>query len=102
MMKGLRAAATAVLCLALVAGCQAISDLKSNPNFEDGKILATVKAQLAREDRSTIQDIDVKVDDGAVRLKGNTTSADKKSKYGEIAAKVSGVKSVENNIEVKP
>lgn len=102
MMNGLRTVAMAALCLVLASGCQAISDLKSNPKYEDGKILATVKAQLAREERSTIQDIDVKVDDGAVRLKGNTTSADKKSKYGEIAAKVSGVKSVENNIEVKP
>lgn len=102
MMNGLRAVARAVLCLVVVTGCQAISELKSNPNFEDGKILATVKAQLAREDRSTVQDIDVKVDDGAVRLKGRTTSADKKNKYGEITAKVSGVKSVENNIEIKP
>ncbi|MBM4262426.1 MAG: BON domain-containing protein [Deltaproteobacteria bacterium] len=100
MSRALRAVALAVLLV--LAGCQAIEDLKSNPKFEDAKILATVKAQLAREDRSTMQEIDVNVDDGIVKLKGNISSADKKNKAGEIAAKVRGVKSVVNNIEVKP
>jgi len=43
------------------------------------------KAQLAREDHS-----------------GTVDTVEKKNKAGEIAAKVSGVKSVVNNIQVKP
>lgn len=102
MAKGLRAAIMAALCLVWFMGCEAVSDLQSSAFFEDGKIMATVKANLAREDRDTVQGIDVSVNGGAVKLKGSAPSADKKNKYGEIAGKVSGVKSVENNIEIKP
>lgn len=102
MLKKLPTVRAALLCVSLLMGCEAASDLQNSSFFEDGKIMATVKAQLAREDRATVQGIDVSVNDGAVKLKGSTTTTEKKSKYGEIAAKVSGVKSVENNIEIKP
>jgi osmotically-inducible protein OsmY len=41
-------------------------------------------------------------DDGVVKLKGTVSSAEKKAKAEEITRKVSGVKSVVNNLEVKP
>jgi len=40
-------------------------------------------------------------DDGVVKLKGTVNSAEKKAKAEEITGKVSGVKSVVNNLEVK-
>jgi len=61
-----------------------------------------IKAQLAREDQATLQAVTVDVDNGVVKLKGNVSSADKKTKAEEIAKKVDGVKSVVNNLEVKP
>jgi osmotically-inducible protein OsmY len=64
---------------------------------------AIIKAQLAREDQTTLQEITVDVgDDGVVKLKGTVSSVEKKAKAGEIARKVDGVKSVVNNLEVKP
>ena len=64
---------------------------------------AIIKAQLAREDQATLQVVTVDVgDDGVVKLKGTVSSADKKAKAEEIARKVDGVKSVVNNLEVKP
>jgi osmotically-inducible protein OsmY len=64
---------------------------------------AIIKAQLAREDQTTLQAVTVDVgDDGVVKLKGTVSSVEKKAKAGEIARKVDGVKSVVNNLEVKP
>lgn len=89
------------LSLAL-GGCQAIRDKASGPEFEDAKLTAVIKAQLAREDRATVQGIDVDVDDGVAKLKGTVDTVAKKNKAAEIARKVDGVKSVVNNIQVKP
>ena len=74
MFRVVRAVATGLVCMAIFIGCQAITDLESNPKFEDTKIIATVKAQLAREDPSTVQGIDVRVDDGVATLKGTVDS----------------------------
>jgi osmotically-inducible protein OsmY len=66
-------------------------------------LTATIKAQLAREDQATLQAVTVDIgDDGVVKLKGTVSSAEKKAKAEEITRKVSGVKSVVNNLEVKP
>jgi osmotically-inducible protein OsmY len=93
--------AIAMVTFAL-AGCQTIRDKASGPEFEDAKLTAMIKAQLAREDRSTVQGVEVDVDDGVAKLKGTVDSQDKKNKAGEFARKVNGVKSVVNNIQVKP
>jgi hyperosmotically inducible protein len=79
-----------------------IRDKASGPEFEDAKLTAVIKAQLALEDRATVQGIEVDVDDGVAKLKGTVDTVEKKNKAGEIARKVSGVKSVVNNIQVKP
>ncbi|HEX7232873.1 MAG TPA: BON domain-containing protein [Candidatus Binatia bacterium] len=63
---------------------------------------AIIKADLAKEDTASVQTISVKVDNGVATLKGTVNSAQKKAKAGEITSKVSGVKSVVNNLEVKP
>jgi len=51
--------------------------------------------------RSSAVTVDIG-DDGVVKLKGTVSSAEKKAKAEEITRKVSGVKSVVNNLEVKP
>ena len=64
---------------------------------------AIIKTQLAREDQAALQAVTVDVgDDGVVKLKGTVSSVEKKAKAEEIARKVDGVKSVVNNLEVKP
>ena len=80
-----------------------IREKASGPEFEKAKLTAIIKAQLAREDQATLQAVTVDVgDDGVVKLKGTVSSAEKKAKAEEIARKVDGVKSVVNNLEVKP
>ena len=91
--------ARVILLICIFNGCEMIREKASGPEFEDAKLTALIKAQLAREDRATLQAVTVDIgDDGVVKLKGTVSSA----KAEEITRKVSGVKSVVNNLEVKP
>jgi PBP1b-binding outer membrane lipoprotein LpoB len=95
--------ALVILLICILNGCQTIREKASGPEFEKAKLTATIKAQLAREDQTTLQAVTVDIgDDGVVKLKGTVSSAEKKAKAEEITRKVSGVKSVVNNLEVKP
>ena len=94
--------ALVTLLICVLNGCQAIREKASGPEFEDAKMTAIIKGQLAREDQATLQAVTVDVDDGVVKLKGTVNSAQKKAKAEEIARKVDGVKKVVNNLEVKP
>ena len=91
------------LLICIFNGCETIREKASGPEFEKAKLIAIIKAQLARDDQATLQAVTVDVgDDGVVKLKGTVNSAEKKAKAEEITSKVSGVKSVVNNLEVKP
>ena len=94
--------ALVTLMICIVSGCETIKKETSGPKFEDAKLTAIIKADLAREDTASVQAISVNVNDGVATLKGTVNSADKKAKAEEITGKVSGVKSVVNNLEVKP
>jgi osmotically-inducible protein OsmY len=95
--------ALVILLICILNGCQTTREKASGPEFEKAKLTAMIKAQLAREDQATLQAVTVDVDDGGVvKLKGTVSSAEKKAKAEEITRKVDGVKSVVNNLEVKP
>lgn len=68
-----------------------------------GAALTTkVKTALASDaGLKTMTNIDVDSKDGVVTLKGKVDSADLKKKAGEVAKKVSGVKSVKNELKVE-
>jgi len=68
-----------------------------------GAALTTkVKTALASDaGLGTMTSIDVDSKDGVVTLKGKVDSADMKKKAGEVAKKVSGVKSVKNELKVE-
>jgi hyperosmotically inducible protein len=68
-----------------------------------GATLTTkVKSALAADaGLSTMTNIDVDSKDGVVTLKGKVDSADLKKKAGEVAKKVSGVKSVKNELKIE-
>lgn len=70
---------------------------KPDPNRE-----LTAKVKRALEDEAKIQagGIDVTAAEGVVTLWGTTASSDERTRAGRIAAKVDGVKSVENKLAV--
>jgi hypothetical protein len=70
---------------------------KPDPNKE---LAASVKRALEGEAKIQAAGIDVTADDGKVTLWGTTTSNDERARAGRAAARVPGVKSVDNKLAV--
>jgi osmotically-inducible protein OsmY len=66
----------------------------------DDFLVDTIRQKLAADQVVKGGAIDVTVKDGAVVLKGKVEEEKQKSKAEKIAKKVSGVKSVENDIQI--
>ena len=60
-----------------------------------------VRAALSEDTQYKYEDVKVQTFKGVVQLSGFVNSRDQKSRAGELAKKVEGVKDVENNITVK-
>jgi osmotically-inducible protein OsmY len=92
----LRAVLAVSFCVlvTLATGC------KSGP--EDSTITASVKSKMAADTTVPAMKINVDTKDGVVTLTGEVEDAAAKSKAETIAKGVEGVKSVTNNIIVKP
>ena len=70
---------------------------------DDTVIAARVKGELAgKSGLDTATSVNVEVNSGVVELSGFVGTLDQKSKASEIARGVDGVKSVQNNISLKP
>jgi osmotically-inducible protein OsmY len=97
MIKPSRRNIAAVLCLMMafaMAGCRRGPD--------DATLAANVKAKLAADPTLSTDPIDVQAKDGAVTLTGTVKSEADKAKAATIAQGVEGVKSVTNNLTVRP
>ena len=68
--------------------------------ISDDLIYDNVRRKLATDDTVKGGGLDLEVKAGAVILKGTVDSPKKKDKAEKIAKKVSGVKSVDNRIQV--
>jgi len=67
----------------------------------DATVTTRVKAALLDDDRVSGMDINVETQDGVVQLSGFVENAAEIAVAAAIAADVEGVKSVENDIEVR-
>ena len=93
------AAGTVVL---LVAGCSGDRYNRSAGQYIDDKsTTARVVSSLRDNSEYKFEDVSVMTYGSAVQLSGFVNTADQKSKAGEIAKRVEGVKTVENNITLK-
>lgn len=70
--------------------------------IDDASITASVKAKHAEDKAVRVTAIGVETKNGVVQLSGFTPSATEKARAEEIAKSVAGVKSVKNDIIVKP
>jgi len=68
---------------------------------DDATITTRVKAKFADDPQVSAMRIGVETLNGEVQLSGFATSVAEKSRAGDLAVTVSGVKSVRNNIEVR-
>lgn len=75
---------------------------KVSSTASNATLTTKVKTALASDvGMKTMTNIDVDSNNGVVTLKGRVDSADAKKKAGDIAKKVSGVKSVKNELKVE-
>ena len=104
----LRICVLAVLCgsglglIALQSGCAGSPTKESTGEFVDDSTITTkVKAAFVHDDTVKAFDVSVETFKGVVQLSGFVDTAAQKSRAGELAANVRGVRDVKNNITVK-
>jgi osmotically-inducible protein OsmY len=94
-----------LVCIALVTaffGCASTPTREGTGEYVDDSAITTkVKAEILNEPSLKVFQINVETFKGVVQLSGFVDSAQSKSKAGEVAARVKGVKSVKNNLIVK-
>lgn len=98
-------AAAAVLALAgfSACGCSSSPTSESTGEYLDSSTITTkVKAALVSDEVVSAADVKVKTYKSIVQLSGFVATQAEKDRAAVVASNVPGVKSVENNITVKP
>lgn len=85
------------------AGCAVTRDQSTVGEYvDDATITARVKAKFADDKAVSAMAINVETLRGNVQLSGFSKTAAERARAGELARQVKGVKSVSNNIAVRP
>lgn len=95
---GILGVAAAVLLVAFVSGCTTTQ--QPGEQMDDGAIATAVKTKLTGDRFSNIVNIEVNVTNGIVTLAGEVPNAEVKASAEAEARSVSGVKGVNNNLQV--
>src|ERR1700675_3660411 len=91
-----------LLVIAVIAGCAGSRTQESTGEyFDDSTITAKVKAAILGDQELKVLQINVETFKGVVQLSGFVNSPQMVSRAVEVASRVSGVKSVKNNLIVK-
>ena len=91
----------AVLVLGL-AGCAGTRESKSTgQHIDDTAITTKVKSEMIADKEVSAHQIHVKTNRGVVHLTGSVDSRYEANKAASIARSVSGVRSVDNDIQIK-
>jgi len=85
----------------MLAAPVALVALDKDNKHSDDYINDSVKQKLAADTVVKGGSLDVEVKDGVVTLSGKVSESRQKDRAGSIARKVSGVKSVINNIKIE-
>jgi len=96
--NGILGVAAALVLVAFVAGCTTTQ--QPGEQMDDGAIATAVKAKLTGDRFSNILNIEVNVTNGIVTLAGEVPNAEVKASAEAEARSVSGVKGVNNNLQV--
>ena len=97
---------TLLLTLALAMGVSACSVMRGQEGVSeytsDASITTSIKSKYATDKTVAATSIGVETLDGIVQLSGFAKSAEEKSRAEALAKEAKGVKSVRNNIIVRP
>jgi hyperosmotically inducible periplasmic protein len=91
----------AIAVLLSAAGCTAMTGETAGQNVDDSTITASVKTKLAADKIGSLTRIDVDTTRQVVSLNGVVESPDQKARAEQLASQVSGVKKVNNNLQVQ-
>ena len=89
------------LLLLAVSGCTTLTGETMGQNIDDTNLTATVKAKLVADKASNLTRVEVTTIRGVVHLTGVVDNAAQRARAEQIAAQVSGVKSVVNNLQTR-
>lgn len=104
-MNKLKRAATLFIAAALLAlaGCASNSERQTSSSyFDDAAVTARVKTAIFNEPGLKVLDISVTTEDRVVHLVGTVKTRAERTKAGEVAGKVEGVRRVKNDLLLKP
>jgi len=91
-----------LLALAVIAGCASTRTQESTGQYVDSSVItAKVKAAIYDDKTLKVFDISVETFKDVVQLSGFVSSAEIRSRAAVVAGRVSGVKSVKNDLIVK-
>jgi osmotically-inducible protein OsmY len=93
---------SAALALLLsVAGCTSMTGQTAGQYVDDSTITSSVKAKLVADKAANFTRIDVDTTNQVVSLNGVVESSDQKTRAEQLAKQVSGVRKVDNNLQVQ-
>ncbi len=91
-----------LLAIAVIGGCAGSRTQESTGEYvDDSAITAKVKNAILDDSSLKVFQINVETFKGVVQLSGFVDSSQVKSRAAEVASRVSGVKSVKNDLVVK-
>lgn len=93
---------SAALALLLsVTGCTSMTGQSAGQYVDDSTITSTVKAKLVADKAANFTRIDVDTTNRVVSLNGVVESSEQKTRAEQLAMQVSGVRKVDNNLQVQ-
>ena len=95
-----------LLCLVLIlilsaSGCTSMTGQSAGQYVDDRTITATVKSKLVADRASNLTRVDVDTTNQVVSLNGIVQTPDQKQRAEELAMQVSGVRRVNNNLQIQ-
>ena len=94
--------AAALLAIFLSSsGCTSMTGETAGQYVDDSTITASVKAKLVGDKVANLTRVDVDTTNQVVSLNGIVESSDQKQRAEQLAKQVSGVKRVQNNLQVQ-
>ena len=91
-----------IIGFSALLACQTPAGRSTGEVIDDSTISTKVKSKLFGDDQLSGFAISVKTFEGEVTLTGAVKSAEQKERANDIAQSVSGVKSVNNLLKIKP
>ena len=91
----------ALAVLLSVTGCQSLTGQSTGEYVDDRTISTSVKAKLVADKAANLTRVDVDTTNRVVLLSGVVESSEQKNRAEQLAMQVSGVRRVENRLQVQ-